>query len=198
MTSHPDAALPDDGIPEAAEQPYRPGSQADFDRLYRDSHGRIVGTLTGILRDPGAAEECAQETFLRAFRAWARWRPDAPAEAWLHRIALNVAGSYRRREGLRSLPSLLRLVGRPDHAPASEDRTAHTDLVVALRRMPMRQAAIVVLRHHHGYSNREIATALGVPESTVASRLAAAKQRLRAELDGTPEIGVTAIRAQGR
>jgi len=196
MTAIP-ASGPGD-LPGMEEQPYRPGSDADFDRLYRDSHGRILRTLTGILRDPGAAEECAQETFLKAFRAWGRWRPDAPAEAWLHRIALNVAGSYRRREGLRSLPSLLRIAGRPDHGPVPDDRAAHSDLVAALRRMPVRQAAIIVLRHHHGYTNREIAIALGVPESTVASRLAAAKKNLRSELTHVPEMAVTAIATETR
>ena len=43
-------------------------------------------------------------------------------------------------------------------------------------------AALIVLRHHHGYSNREIATALGMRESTISSRLAAAKRRLQREL----------------
>lgn len=55
-------------------------------------------------------------------------------------------------------------------------------LAEALRRLPPKDAALIVLRHHHGYSNREIAAALGAPESTVASRLAAAKRRLQAEL----------------
>jgi len=40
-------------------------------------------------------------------------------------------------------------------------------------------AAAIVLRHHHGYTNREIAVALDIPERTVASRLAAAKKHLR-------------------
>jgi len=56
-------------------------------------------------------------------------------------------------------------------------------LLEALRRLPPKQAAVVVLRHLHGYSNREIAISLGIPEATVASRLAKAKARLRAELD---------------
>jgi DNA-directed RNA polymerase specialized sigma24 family protein len=52
----------------------------------------------------------------------------------------------------------------------------------ALRRLPLKQAAIIVLRHQHGYSNREIAAAMQIPEATVASRLATAKARLRQQL----------------
>lgn len=59
-----------------------------------------------------------------------------------------------------------------------------SDLVKALRGLPAKQAAAIVLRHYHGYSNREIATALGVPERTVASRLAAARGRLNGTLAG--------------
>jgi RNA polymerase sigma-70 factor, ECF subfamily len=161
---------------------YQPGSDADFDRLYRDSHGRILRTLLGLLRDRAAAEECAQDTFVRAYRAWPRWRPDAPAEAWLHRIALHVAASHRRREGLRDLGGLLRRLGRPAAADQAADPTRSAELLAALRRLPPQQAAVIILRHHHGYTNREIAASLGVAESTIASRLAAAKQRLQGEL----------------
>jgi hypothetical protein len=41
-----------------------------------------------ILGDPAEAEDCAQDSFVKAFQAWKRWRPDAPAEAWIHRIAV--------------------------------------------------------------------------------------------------------------
>jgi RNA polymerase sigma-70 factor (ECF subfamily) len=52
----------------------------------------------------------------------------------------------------------------------------------AIQKLPTKQAAALVLRHYHGYSNREIAAALGVPEQTVASRLAAARKHLQAVL----------------
>lgn len=167
---------------------YEPGSVEDFDRLYRDSYARVLRTLRGILRDQTAAEECAQEAFMRAFRAWPRWRPDAPAEAWVHRIALNAAASYRRREGLRTLGNTIRHLGRPAAATAPPDPTTPAELLTALRRLPAKQAAAIVLRHHHGYTNREIAAALGVAESTIASRLAAAKRRLRRELGADEHV----------
>ncbi len=172
---------------------YRPGSTEDFDRLYRDSYSRILGTLIGVLGDRTAAEDCAQETFVRAFRSWARWRPDAPAEAWLHRIALNLAISSRRRERLREVGELVRRLGRPAPGPDPAELAGHSDLLRALRRLPPQQATAIVLRHYHGYSNREIGIAVGVPERTIASRVAAAKRRLQHELadigtSGPPDV----------
>jgi RNA polymerase sigma-70 factor (ECF subfamily) len=162
---------------------YRPGDAADFDRLYRDSHRRILATLSAVLGgDIAAAEDCTQDTFVKAYRAWSRWRPDAPAEAWLHRIALNVALTYRRREKLRGAGELVRRLGLPASSPDPMEAGSGSAVVVALRRIPLRLAVLIVLRHHHGYSNREIAAAIGVPETTLGSRLRTAMRLLRAEL----------------
>src|SRR3984893_14426199 len=81
----------------------RPGSRADFDRLYLACHPRLVRTLTGILGDVSAAEDCTQDAFVPAWKGWARLRPEAPAAAWLYRIVPNVAFSHRRRQKLGNL-----------------------------------------------------------------------------------------------
>ena len=189
--------------PEPASAPsYRPGSRSDFDRLYRDSYGRLVATLTAVLGNRAAAEDCVQEAFVKAYSAWPRWKPDAPAEGWLHRIALNVAISYRRRERLREVGEVIRRLGRPDVGPDPSAAGDRSDLMNAIAELPPKQAAAIVFRYHHGYTNREIAAALGIPERTVASRLAAARDRLRVALGpawnpdepemGTPEpVGVS-------
>lgn len=106
---------------------YRPGDADDFDRLYRDSYPRILRTLIGVLGDRAAAEDCTQDAFVRAYQAWGTWRGDAPAEAWLHRIALRVAISHRRHAKLGSVTELIRRVGRPhDVAPVTvASRLAH-------------------------------------------------------------------------
>lgn len=166
---------------EQTERVYRPGDRADFDRLYRESHAHLVQTVFSMLGDRAAAEDCVQEAFVRAFRAWPRWRPDAPAEAWLHRIAIRLAISHRRRELLRSPAEVVRRLGEPGRAAGEE-----LGLIEALRLLPLEEVAILVLRHHHGYSNREIAAALGAPESTVASRLAVARRHLEGLLDREP------------
>ena len=160
---------------------YRPGSKADFDRLYQDMYPRIFRTLATMLGDPAGAEDCAQDAFLKAFRAWPSWKANAPAEAWIHRIALNTAFSYMRKRRLREVGELIRRLGRPVE-PDPTERALHSVVLHEIRRLPAKQAAALVLRHLHGYTNREIAGALGEPESTVASRLMAAKRTLRARL----------------
>ena len=103
------------------QQPYTPGSREDFDRLYRTAYPRVFRTLTAILSDPDAAEDCAQDAFVQAFQAWHRWRPDAPAEAWIHRIAVNRAISHRRSEKLRRVGEVLKRLG-PALPPAGGAR----------------------------------------------------------------------------
>lgn len=158
---------------------YRPGSKDDFDRLYRTAYPRVYRTLTAILADPTEAEDCAQDAFVQAFQAWRRWRPSAPAEAWIHRIAINRPISYRRRARLRTVAEVLRRVGRPSPPADPAESTARTDLLNALRSIPPKLAAAIVLRHYHGYNNREIAVAIGVSERTVGTRLRQAAERLR-------------------
>jgi len=166
-----------------SDDPYRPGSKEDFDRLYRTSYPRVFRTLTAILADPDAAEDCTQDAFVQAFNAWPRWRPDAPAEAWVHRIAVNRAISYRRGAKLRTVGELLRRLGRPAHPTDPADEATRTDLLAALRSLPPKLAAAIVLRHYHGYNNREIAAALGVSERTIGTRLRQAGERLRAVIE---------------
>ncbi len=135
-----------------------------------------------LLGDRAAAEDCAQDTFERAYRGWSSWRPDAPVEAWLHRIAINVAISDRRHQRLGQAGELIRRLGRPAAPPDPAALAERSDLIAALRKLPTKQAAALVMRHYHGYSNKEIAAALGVPEQTVASRLAAARKQLQVTL----------------
>lgn len=149
----------------------------------------MLGTLIGVLGDRAAAEDCTHDAFEKAYRSWSSWRKDAPAEAWVHRIAVNTAISFQRYARMREVGQVIKRLGRP--APTADPGSVaeRSDLFNALRKLPPKQAAAIVLRHHHGYTNREIATALDIPERTVASRLIAAKARLRQILDAEPRTG---------
>jgi len=156
----------------------RPGSREDFDRLYLETHPRLVRTLTAVLGDAAAAEDCVQEAFVRAWKAWPRWRPEAPVEAWMYRIALNVAFSHRRRIKLRQVTErMLRPgLGRADV------RVAASPLREALAKLPARESAAVMLRYYHGYSRAETAGILGLTERAVSLRLSRAQAILAREL----------------
>jgi RNA polymerase sigma-70 factor (ECF subfamily) len=162
--------------------PYEPGSSADFDRLYRACYPRLVRTLYAVLGDAAAAEDCTQEAFVRAFKAWPRFRPERPAEAWMHQIALNVAISYRRRMRLRQAGELIRRLGRPGPGPDPAEEAERSDLTAALARLTPQQSAAIVLRYYHGYTNRELARVLRVSERTVGQRLTDARTELRKTL----------------
>ena len=158
---------------------YRAGNEADFERLYQASYGKVLGTLIVMLGDRAAAEDCVQDAFERAYKKWATWEPIAPAEAWIHRIAVNAAISHQRKMRIREVGEVIRRIGRPELGPDPQVVVENRDIATALAMLPPKQAAVIVLRHYHGYTNRAIALALGVPERTVASRLAVAKARLR-------------------
>ena len=150
---------------------YRPGDRDDFDRLYRTCYPRLLRTIYAITGDAASAEDCVQEAFLRAFKAWPRYRPERAAEAWIYQIAINTAISHRRRAKLRRIGEVLRRLGRPGLGPDPADGATTSDLIQALSALPPRVAADFVLRYHHGYNNREIARLEGVSERTIGTRL---------------------------
>jgi RNA polymerase sigma-70 factor (ECF subfamily) len=161
---------------------YEPGDRDDFDRLYRACYPRLLRILYAITGDAASAEDCVQEAFARAFAAWPRFRPDKPAEAWIHQIAVNTAISYRRRARLRSIGEVLRRLGRPGAGPDPADAAAQSDLMKALTSLPPRVATAFVLRYVHGYNNREIARLEGVSERTIGARLSQAREELARRL----------------
>jgi RNA polymerase sigma-70 factor (ECF subfamily) len=135
-----------------------------------------------VVLDEATAEDIAQETFERAYRTREEYRGSAPLGAWLHRIAVNLAISHLRHQGrARQLP--FRLFTRPDSRGFDrvEARTLTQRALGALR---PKYRAVVVLHFYVGMTRDEIAEALGLPEGTVASRLASGLGVMRRTLAG--------------
>jgi RNA polymerase sigma factor (sigma-70 family) len=140
-----------------------------------------------LLRDAAAAEDVAQEAFVRAHAALGSFRSGDPLRPWLLRIATNLAlneiRSRRRREGWLAR---LRLV-RPSDPPGPEALAVATDeqreLDAALRKLPPPDQQVLYLRHFLSLSEREMAAALGCAPGTVKSRLNRASARLRAVIE---------------
>jgi RNA polymerase sigma-70 factor (ECF subfamily) len=155
----------------------------DIEALYRDYRIRIFRAVAGVVSDDAAAEDLAQETFERAWRARASYR-GAPEEvgAWLYRIAMNAAMSWLRRQRLaRLLPT--RIFVRGDPGSESLERVENRQLAdTALAALSPKLRAVVVLSYYSGLTQQEIATALAIPRGTVATRLAAAQRIMRSAL----------------
>ena len=164
------------------------GTERLFERMVHEHQHRVFAlglALTGNRHD---AEEVAQDTFLRAYRALVTYPPDRIRELkqkpWLHRIALNVVRN--RARGVR--PRLVELNGsEPDHAPGPEAgfllKAEMDALAVRVAALPPRYREAVVLRHVQELSYEEAADALGQPVGTVKSNVHRGLQLLRGDND---------------
>ncbi len=126
-----------------------------------------------VVHDAGAAEDIAQDAFLAAVDALDRFDRRRPFGPWLHRIVINRAIDWGRREALR------RSAGEPDDVPAPAREEISGELVPALAQLPPEQRAVVVLRHLLEYTPGEIARMLELPRGTVNSRLRRGLDQLR-------------------
>lgn len=144
--------------------------------LCRAEHPRLVGMLSLYCGNHDVAEEIAQETLVRACRDWEKVRNmDNPA-AWLHRVGINLTNSvFRRRAAERRAKARL-ATERQSHYPTPSD----AELLDALKDLPPRARAALLLRHHLGFSTRETAEAMDCPEGTVKTLLHKAIRELRA------------------
>jgi len=155
--------------------------------LYERTSERIYRLLLRMTRCPAAAEDLAQETYLKAFAAIATFEGRSSLDAWLYRIALNEALQAARRR-----PTLLldpeHAARRPAKADDAQAAALRLDLESALAKLEPMDRAVLLLRHQEGLDYRAIAEVTQVAMGTVASRLNRARARLRALLaDFSPD-----------
>jgi len=155
---------------------------ASFEEFYAATVDRLLGHLFLVTGDLHAAEEIVQEAFTRASMRWPRLRSYDVPEAWVRRVAMNLAAD-RARSLRRQTRALMRL-GPPPAVPSVSVETLA--LVEALRTLPVRRRQAVVLHYLADLSVAEIAQALAVPSGTVKSLLARGRRALAAKL-GEPE-----------
>jgi RNA polymerase sigma-70 factor, ECF subfamily len=141
--------------------------------------------LAGVLTLPHEAEDMAQETFLRVWRAAGRYDPDKASPAtWLYRIALRLAIDRNRRTGFRRFLGLDAAPEPADDSPGAEATLAGRQSLAAAHRalqtLPERQRRALLLRAVAGMSNSEIAATLDVSAGAVEQLLVRGRSGLRA------------------
>src|ERR1700690_2036532 len=176
------------------------GDESAFSEIMNRHRSRVFAAAMGLLHNHSDAEEITQDTFVRAHRAFSRFRGDSSVATWLHRIAVNLARNRywyffrRRRHSTLSLDAAVGesgnsafcdLLSAPDPDPSQE--ASRTEFVGAVEscmdRLEPSHRRILTMRSVLDQSYEEIAGALGINVGTVKSRIARARERLRILLE---------------
>lgn len=140
-----------------------------------------------ILRDADAAQDAAQEAFVKAFRAFGRFREGAPVRPWLLRIVANEAINRAKAGSRHPQVDLAVVEARADDAAFSPESRAlaserRSELIQALNAMKEDDRIVIAYRYFFDLNEAEMADALGIARGTVKSRLSRAMARLREQL----------------
>jgi RNA polymerase sigma-70 factor, ECF subfamily len=177
------------------------GDDSSFELLLRKYRTPVVNFLYRMVRDSAAAEDLAQEVFLRVYRARGQYLPTAKFTTWMFRIATNLAlnalrdGRYRQMEISIHQTAADRSADAENDQPAMEiaDRQAsiESELIQrdraelirrAIESLPEKQRAAVLLHKYEELDYDQIASVLGCSESALKSLLFRAYETLRVEL----------------
>ncbi len=178
----------------------RAGSNDAFSELVERHHDRLAFYIGSVLGDVQGAEDLAQETFLRAYRARARYVPKAKWTTWLRKIARNLYLDQRRRRGNSGAHSLdeMRTPSGSDSAfplyevlpdqrtPSVDTMLCDEEVVCDVRRhvddLAPKHAEVLKMRVYDEMNYRDIADLLGCSLGTVKSRIHYAVRELRSRM----------------
>lgn len=167
------------------------GDRAAFGHLVRAHQGRLAACATKMVGSDDV-EDAVQETFIRAWRALARFDGRAKLSTWLYRICVNVClNRIRSRKGKKhtDIDDPNSRSQAADPSQGSTDPGRALELTELQRRLQgslgklspsLRSAVVLVLIE--GLPHKEAGEILGVPEGTVAWRIHEARRRLREDL----------------
>lgn len=166
-----------------------------FEELVAQAEEQVYKTCFHMMGSPQDAADCAQETMLRAYRAFSTFRREAAFSTWITRIAMNVCmDELRKRRPVVSLDSLREEKGfdPPDEQKSPYSRLEEKERLLLLRkalsRLPEEARELIVLRDLRSLSYEEIAQITGLPLGTVKSRLSRAREKLYGLLKDSSEL----------
>ncbi len=159
----------------------RRGDQAAFATIYRTHVGRVYGLCLRMLQDPAAAEDCAQEAFISAWRNLPRFESRSSFGTWLHRIAVNaVLGRSRRKDPVVYSDEPEEMPGAS--LPPLLDAMDVLDLEQLIAGLPPGARHVLVLQGVYGYTHEETAEFLGIAVGTCKAQLHRARKLLVARM----------------
>jgi RNA polymerase sigma-70 factor (sigma-E family) len=163
-----------------------PDRDAEFREFMLGRWPMLVRLAYGLTGDRGHAEDLAQAALARAYAAWGRVRRAEDPDAYVRRILINLNNRRFRRQRIDERSS--EVLPEPAVADATGQADQRSDLLAALRDLPPRQRAVVVLRYWDGLTEAQAAAVLGCSVGNVKSQASRALAKLRTSdrlLDGS-------------
>ena len=172
------------------------GDDSAFEYLVQKYRRPMVSFMYRMARNPAAAEDLAQEIFLRVYRSRESYEPSAKFSTWLYRIATNLAVNYardtrhERPENTVSIDEPDEETGLtldvPDGSLTAEEAILRRERMVAIRQrveaLPERQRMAVIMHKYQQMDYRQIAEVMKLSESATKSLLFRAYETLRVQL----------------
>jgi len=158
----------------------------EFEEVALPHLKELYRTAARLLGDGAKAEDVVQETYLQAWKSFARFEPGTNCRAWLFKILVNTIHHHRRSWfNLRRVPESEEILEQTAAcAPAVPERLAEGEILRALDGLPADYRAAVLMADVQEFSYKEIAGVLDVPIGTVMSRLSRGRKMLREQLSG--------------
>ncbi|MDZ3824764.1 MAG: RNA polymerase sigma factor RpoE [Pseudoxanthomonas sp.] len=166
------------------------GDMAAFDLLVRKYQHRILAVINRYLNDFAEAQDVAQETFLRAYRALGNFRGDSAFYTWVYKIAVNTAKNHLVAQGRRpptddvAVDDAMHFNGESqlkDRATPENEllrQEIERNVTAAVDELPEELRTAITLREVDGLSYEEIAEVMSCPIGTVRSRIFRAREAI--------------------
>lgn len=159
--------------------------EAALTRLMRSYERDIVRFCCLYLRDTALAEDAAQETFFKAYKALDGFRGESSEQTWLLRIAINTCKDIRRAAWYRFVDRRVSLDRLPE--PSEPPKSESVLLTLEIMKLPLKEREAVLLYYYQGMTLCDTAQVLGVSRAAVTKRLRRACQRLHLIWEGGDE-----------
>ena len=158
------------------------GDLEAYGRVVRRFQDMAYGYAYSVMGDFGLAEDAAQEAFVEAYQCLPSLREPAAFPSWLRRIMFKQCDRITRRKRVATVPleSAVEVAStEPGPAELIEQRQTREEVLAAIRGLPEHEREVTALFYINGYSHEDIAGFLGVPSTTVKSRLHTARKKLK-------------------
>ena len=153
------------------------GDKAAFGQLIDLHKDKVINIAYKLSDNYEAAQDIAQESFIKAYTKLSSFKKEASFMTWLYRVTYNTACNYLRKNRVKTL--FLHENIASDSRETPEEAELKDIVNEAVEILPLKLKAVVILRDYEGLTYKEIAQVIKRPIGTVESRLARARLKLK-------------------